>query len=87
MFEHFNSPFVAGSESKSNACIAAYRGFQELADDLRRSADTLVVQAMRDSTMLDVHIYAICFLYRHSFELLLKDLSWRSYNRISLMAG
>jgi hypothetical protein len=52
--------------------------FEELARIYMSSADALVACAVDDTSTLDVHIYAICFLYRHSFELLLKDLSWKS---------
>lgn len=72
------SPFAALPDYHNNACINNYRQFEDLARDYEESADTLVRCAMEDSKTLDAHVYAICFLYRHAFELLLKGLSWKS---------
>ena len=61
-----------------NACVTNYMQFSELGRMYRESADTLVAATVENSSVLDVHVYAICFLYRHSIELLLKDLIWKS---------
>ncbi len=63
---------------RHNACISNYMQFEELAACYLRSGDELVASVARDHSTLDVHIYAICYLYRHSFELQLKDLSQTS---------
>lgn len=48
--------------------------FEELARHYREAADALVKCTFRNRSTLDVHVYAICFLYRHSCELLRKGL-------------
>lgn len=78
MTNHTQNPFRAHVDWHHNACIGNYMQFEELANNFLRSADALVACAIDDRGILDVHIYAICFLYRHSFELLLKDLFWKS---------
>lgn len=72
------SPFQSLPDWHNNACINNYMQFEELAMKFLRSADALVACAVGDRTTLDDHIYAICYLYRHSCELLLKDLFWKS---------
>ncbi len=52
--------------------------FEELAEHYRDSANTLVACTAENRSVLDVHVYAICFLYRHAFELQLKGLFWQS---------
>ncbi len=72
------NPFVQLSDWHSNACVSNYMQFEELARHYRESADAHVKCTETDQSTLDVHVYAICFLYRHSFELLLKGLLWKS---------
>lgn len=53
--------------------------FADLADHYICSADALVIVALEDHTLLDVHVQPVCFLYRHGIELLLKDMAWKSH--------
>jgi hypothetical protein len=73
------SPFEAHADGQHNACVDNFMQFVELANCYVRSADILVSSTIEDRSMLDVHIYAICFLYRHALELILKDLAWKSH--------
>jgi hypothetical protein len=72
------NPFKAHSDWEHNACVEGFMGFDELARYYIRSADALVSCAVDDHSLLDVHVYSICFLYRHAIELILKDLAWKS---------
>lgn len=72
------NPFGPLADYRSNACINNYMQFEELAEHYRESADALVKCTKENRSTLDVHVYAICFLYRHSFELVLKGLFWQS---------
>jgi len=72
------NPFKAQPDWQYNACIDNYMQFERLAGCYLRSADALVACAIEDTSTLDVHVYAIWFLYRHSIELMLKDLIWKS---------
>jgi hypothetical protein len=72
------NPFMGQVNWQHNACVTNHMQFCELGRLYRQSADTLVAVAVENSSTLDVHVYAICFLYRHSIELLLKDLIWKS---------
>lgn len=72
------NPFGPLADHHSNACINNFMQFEELAEHYRDSADALVKCTTKNRSTLDVHVYAICFLYRHSFELLLKGLLWQS---------
>src|SRR5438128_3349444 len=74
-----SNPFKAHADWQHNACINNFMQFAELADCHIRSADSLVDSALIDHTLLDAHVYSICFLYRHGLELLLKDLVWKSH--------
>lgn len=71
-------PFEAHPDWHNNACIDNYMQFGELAQCFLESADALLMCAVNEPRTLDGHVYAICFLYRHSCELLLKDLAWKS---------
>lgn len=72
------NPFRSLADHHNNACIDNYMQFKELAEHYRDSADALVKCTAENRSTLDVHVYAICFLYRHSFELFLKGLFWQS---------
>lgn len=72
-------PFQSQGEISEIACIDNYMGFDQLSAYSIRSADALVECSLRDSCLLDVHIYTICFLYRHGLELILKDMVWKSH--------
>lgn len=62
-----------------NACIQNYgMGFTELARYYLQSANALTERSAEDSSKLDVYVYAVVFLYRHSAELAIKDLIWRT---------
>lgn len=69
-------PFGIQPDFVTNACIAYRLSFGELSQHYFRSADALVAAAVRDSSTLDVHVYSICFLFRHSIELQLKECLW-----------
>jgi len=84
---HAESPFEAHPDWQNNACISNNMSFEELGDHYVRSADTLVEAAVRDSGLLDVHVYSVCFLYRHGIELILKDLLWKSTYAINGTKG
>lgn len=72
-------PFGTHGDVSESACIDNYIGLDQLSDDYAVSANTLVAHALQDHNYLDGHIYAICFLYRHSMELFLKDMIWKSH--------
>lgn len=72
------NPFCTCGEVDEIACINNWMQFSDLAEDYTRSADALVAAALDDSSLLDVHVQPVCFLYRHGIELLLKDLAWKS---------
>ena len=61
-----------------NACIDNYINFSQLARYYLESANALIERSVEHSSKLDVYIYSALFLYRHSIELLLKDLIWTS---------
>ncbi|GJM27032.1 MAG: hypothetical protein DHS20C16_34470 [Phycisphaerae bacterium] len=62
----------------NNACTTGHMQFHDLASYYHESADALVTHAQANHRSLDSHVYAICFLYRHSFELMLKELICKS---------
>ncbi|HNO78568.1 MAG TPA: hypothetical protein PKN33_10960 [Phycisphaerae bacterium] len=72
------NPFCSHEDWMNNACTTGHMQFHELSTYYRESADALVAHAQANHPSLDSHIYAICFLYRHSFELMLKELIWKS---------
>jgi len=73
------NPFeLQREDSNHNACITTIVEIGYLGSKYLRSADSLVDAAKIDSSLLDVHVYAICFLYRQGLELVLKDLLWKS---------
>ncbi len=74
-----SNPFRAHPDWEHNACIQNDMQFADLAHSYTRSGDELVESTLRDRSLLDVHIYAVCFLYRHALELYLKDIIWKSH--------
>jgi len=72
-------PFLPHGYFGDNACVDNFMGFSQLSEYYTRSADDLVSCALEDYCLLDVHIYAICFLYRHGLELILKDIVWKTH--------
>ena len=79
MQKHFENPFQAQPDWHHNACIDHYLKFCEIGYYYVRAADALVQDAVKDSSLLDVYIYPVFFLYRQAVELLLKDLLWQSH--------
>lgn len=77
MIARKHNPFTGQVDWQYNACITNYMQFSELSRLYLMSGDTLVDISVEHTETLDVHVYAICFLYRHSVELLLKDLIWK----------
>lgn len=73
-----SSPFTPQGDGSENARIDNYMQFCGLSECFLSSGDALVKLVLEDSALLDVYVYPICFLYRHSWELLLKDLVWKS---------
>lgn len=71
-------PFRCHPDWEHNASVKNWMQFAELASCYLQSADALVNSALTDHTLLDVHVHAVCFLYRQGLELLLKDLAWTS---------
>jgi hypothetical protein len=74
-----SDPFMCHPDCEHNACVNNWMQFVELADYYVQSADSLVESALSEHMLLDVHVYSICFLYRHGLELILKDLVWKSH--------
>jgi len=72
-------PFQPQGQIDENACIDNYMGLDQLSENYIASADSLVKCSLRDHMLLDSHVYAICFLYRHGLELILKDMVWKSH--------
>lgn len=72
-------PFKAQGEMHENACIDNWMQLSGLANCYIRSADSLAKSALDNHSLLDVHVFSICFLYRHSLELILKDVGWKSH--------
>lgn len=66
------------ADNKWNACLQNYMDFSLLARYYLESANALIEITVSDSSKLDVYIYSAVFLYRHSVELLLKELIWMS---------
>lgn len=64
--------------NKWNACLQNYMGLSQLAGYYLESANALIEITVSDRSKLDVYVYAAVFLYRHSVELLLKELIWMS---------
>lgn len=72
-------PFQAHPDWHHNACISNYAQFWEIGSHYMRAADALVQDAIEDSSLLDVYVSPLIFLYRHAVELFLKDLLWQSH--------
>ncbi len=72
-------PFRPQGDVDDNACINNWMEFSQLAECYKCSADALVACALEDHNLLDLHAYAVCFLYRHGLELILKDMVWKSH--------
>ena len=66
------------ADNRWNACFQNYMDFSQLARYYLESANALIEITVSDSSKLDVYIYSAVFLYRHSVELLLKELIWMS---------
>jgi len=66
------------ADNRWNACLQNYMEFSQLARYYLESANALIEITVSDSSKLDVYIYSAVFLYRHSVELLLKELIWMS---------
>jgi len=66
------------ADNRWNACLQNYMDFSLLARYYLESANALIEITVSDSSKLDVYIYSAVFLYRHSVELLLKELIWMS---------
>ena len=64
--------------SRWNACLQNYMEFAQLARYYLESANALIGRTIDDRSKLDVYVYSAVFLYRHSVELLLKELIWMS---------
>src|ERR1700678_142357 len=89
MNEKSKNPFEAQPDWQHNACMnsslqignsmTTSLQFWELGDYYARSADALVRDAEDDRSLLDVYVSPLVFLYRHAFELFLKDLLWQSH--------
>jgi len=77
------NPFECHSDWYRNCCVDNFLQFADLAGRYLRSADALVAASVADTSCMDVHVFAICFLYRHSLELLLKDALWKSHYAIT----
>ena len=66
------------ADNRWNACLQNYMEFSQLARYYLESANALIEITVSDSSKLDVYVYSAVFLYRHSVELLLKELIWMS---------
>jgi hypothetical protein len=73
------NPFQPHSDWHSNACISNSLQFWEIGDHYMRAAEALVQATVEDSSLLDVYISPLVFLYRQAVELFLKDLLWQSH--------
>ena len=73
------NPFQAHPDWHHNACISNYLQFWEIGNYYVRAADALVQEAIEDSSLLDVYVSPLVFLYRHALELFSKDLLWQSH--------
>ncbi|MHC4541138.1 MAG: hypothetical protein ACYS74_15370 [Planctomycetota bacterium] len=65
-------------DNRWNACLANYLELSQLGRYYLESANALIEITARDTSKLDVYVYSAVFLYRHSVELLLKELIWMS---------
>ncbi len=65
-------------DNRWNACLNDHLDFSQLARYYLESANGLIERSVEDTSKLDVYVYSAVFLYRHSVELLLKDLIWTS---------
>jgi hypothetical protein len=75
---NYDQKIFEPSSKRWNACLQNYMGFYQLANYYLESANTLIDRTIDDSSKLDVCVYSAVFLYRHSIELLLKELIWMS---------
>ena len=73
------NPFQAHPDWQYNACISNYLQFWEIGNYYVRAADALVQDTIEDSSLLDVYVSPLVFLYRHAIELVLKDVLWQSH--------
>jgi hypothetical protein len=73
-----HDPFGDG-ELKSNACLNWSSSAADVyIDGYRRAAGELINYACRELRDRDTLIYPILFLYRHHFELVLKETLWKA---------
>ena len=73
------NPIIFGQgTNRWNACLDNYLGFSQLARYYLESANELIERSVQNSSKLDVYIHSAVFLYRHSVELLFKELIWMS---------
>jgi hypothetical protein len=73
-----NQIIFGQGDNRWNACLDNHLDFGQLARYYLESANALIEITARDTSKSDVYIYSAVFLYRHSVELLLKELIWRS---------
>jgi len=73
-----NEIIFGQGKNRWNACLDNYLNFSQLGRCYLESANALIERSVENSSKLDVYIYSAVFLYRHSVELLLKDLIWTS---------
>jgi hypothetical protein len=73
------NPFQVHSDWHYNACVSNCLQFWEIGNYYVRAADALVQDTIEDSSLLDVYVSPLVFLYRHAVELFLKDLLWQSH--------
>jgi hypothetical protein len=74
-----DNPFQAHPDWHYNACVNNFAQYWRLGDYYVRAADALIEDALNDTSLLDVYVLPVCFLYRHAVELLLKHLLWQSH--------
>lgn len=65
-------------KGRHNACLYHCTDFSQLSRCYLESANTLIERTIDDSSKLDVYVYSVVFLYRHSVELHLKASIWMS---------
>ncbi len=79
MHEKLENPFQVHPDWHHNACISDSLQYWELGYQYVCAADALVQETVDDTSLLDVYVSPLCYLYRLAVELFLKDLFWQSH--------
>lgn len=79
-----DSLFAFGSDYHNNACVDPHASLHSYGSNYKDAADSLIEAVAEGREMVDAVIGPIVFLYRHYFELRLKEIVWvgNMYERV-----